>query len=483
MNPRCRRTAFALAVALSLVGCASIPDDRGFGEVARHAAAVGIDAPLPGAEVATIDARTAELLAQPLDAPAAVALAVLRHPRMRELYAELGVAQAAVVEASRLPNPGFSFSSLDPRDGGSSLITRSYGLDVAAILLLPSRQRLAEAELAQVQLWTAAQVVEVAAQAERAWYEQASASQVASLRQAVAEAATLSAEFAQRLRDAGNLGALELALEQAAAQQAGLELARADVAVIEARSALADATGLRAAGDWTVLERLPSPPEHALETEGLVESALERRLDLASARAELAWRTDAATVASRFRWLGDFELGYERENDTDGARLRGPTAAVSIPLFDQGQAEVARARFSTEQTQARLDALEAGIRNEVVAAGERLESRRAVALRYRDALLPLREAVVARTQEQVNFMFKGAFELILSRREQYDAYQAYLESVRDYWLARVALRLASGGPLPGDDAPPEPTLGTDAILPPPPGKDANEHHHHHGDGP
>lgn len=480
---RCNRSASAMAIALSLGGCASIPADRGFDQVARHAATAGVDAPLPGAELATIDARTAELLARPLDAPAAVALAVLRHPRMRELHAELGIAQADVVEASRLPNPSFAFSTLDPRDGGSSLITRSYGLDVAALLLLPSRQRLAEGELAQVQLWIAAQVIEVAAQAERAWYEQASASQVAALRRAVAEAAEVSAGFAQRLRDAGNLGALELALEQAAAQQAGLDLARAEVAVIEARVALADATGLRASGNWTVLERLPSPPEHALATEGLVESALDRRLDLASARAELAWRTDAATVASRFRWLGDFELGYERESETDGARLRGPTAAVTIPLFDQGQAEVARARFSAEKTQARLDAMDAGIRNEVVSAGERLESRRAVALRYRDALLPLREAVVARTQEQVNFMFKGAFELILSRREQYDAYQAYLEAVRDYWLARIALRLATGGPLPGDEQPPAPTLGTDAILPPPAGNDASEHQHHHGDRP
>ncbi len=480
---RCNRSASAMAIALSLGGCASIPADRGFDQVARHAATAGVDAPLPGAELATIDARTAELLARPLDAPAAVALAVLRHPRMRELHAELGIAQADVVEASRLPNPSFAFSTLDPRDGGSSLITRSYGLDVAALLLLPSRQRLAEGELAQVQLWIAAQVIEVAAQAERAWYEQASASQVAALRRAVAEAAEVSAGFAQRLHDAGNLGALELALEQAAAQQAGLDLARAEVAVIEARGALADATGLRASGNWTVLDRLPSPPEHALATEGLVESALDRRLDLASARAELAWRTDAASVASRFRWLGDFELGYERENETDGARLRGPTAAVTIPLFDQGQAEVARARFSAEKTQARLDAMDAGIRNEVVSAGERLESRRAVALRYRDALLPLREAVVARTQEQVNFMFKGAFELILSRREQYDAYQAYLEAVRDYWLARIALRLATGGPLPGDEQPPAPTLGTDAILPPPAGNDASEHQHHHGDRP
>ena len=47
-------------------------------------------------------------------------------------------------------------------------------------------------------------------------------------------------------------------------------------------------------------------------------------------------------------------------------------------------------------------------------------------------------------------MLADAFEALQAKREQYDAYGEYIEAVRDYWLARVALRLALGGALPDD---------------------------------
>ena len=48
-------------------------------------------------------------------------------------------------------------------------------------------------------------------------------------------------------------------------------------------------------------------------------------------------------------------------------------------------------------------------------------------------------------------MLMGAFEALQAKREQYAAYQEYIEAVRDYWLARVRLRLSVGGKLPDDE--------------------------------
>jgi cobalt-zinc-cadmium efflux system outer membrane protein len=62
--------------------------------------------------------------------------------------------------------------------------------------------------------------------------------------------------------------------------------------------------------------------------------------------------------------------------------------------------------------------------------------------------MPLREEIVERTQEQVNFMLMGVFELLRAKRQEYDAYLGYLEAVRDYWLARAALGQAVGRTLP-----------------------------------
>ena len=52
-------------------------------------------------------------------------------------------------------------------------------------------------------------------------------------------------------------------------------------------------------------------------------------------------------------------------------------------------------------------------------------------------------------------MLVGVFELLQARRAQLDASQAYLEAVRDYWIARSELKRAVGGKLPdeSEDAP------------------------------
>ena len=45
-------------------------------------------------------------------------------------------------------------------------------------------------------------------------------------------------------------------------------------------------------------------------------------------------------------------------------------------------------------------------------------------------------------------MLVGVFDLIRTKQDEYDTYQMYLEALRDYWLARTALTLAVGAPLP-----------------------------------
>ena len=51
-------------------------------------------------------------------------------------------------------------------------------------------------------------------------------------------------------------------------------------------------------------------------------------------------------------------------------------------------------------------------------------------------------------QKRYNFMLIGAFELLQAKQAEYDAYQGYLDAVRDYWTLRSALKLAVGGELP-----------------------------------
>ena len=468
------RPAACVLVGLALTGCASLPPERGYAQThalvaARHGSAPAWAAP-----------ETPPALADdPIDVETAQQLAFVHNPRIREEYARVGLARADLDAARRLPNPRISLARLDSDGEGSR---RSVGLSLGftELLMLPARKRLAAGELERVQREVASALLQLASEVETAWYAAVSAQQVAAMRDLVAQAAEAGAELAQRYFDAGNIDRLQLALEQAEASKARIDAANASADALRARSELAAQLGLRSDAGWTLPVQLPAPSELALDTDALITLALKQRLDLAAGQQRVALLEDALGVTQRWRWLGGVEIGYERERESDGERLRGPSLSLGLPIFDQGQPELARARSELAQARAQLDAQALAVRNDVQLARDRLHTAQAIVERYRRVLLPLREAIVARTQEKVNYMLVGVFELIRARQQEYDAYQAYLEAVRDVGIARAELRRAVGGHLPDDETPDRPALGLDAILPAEPAQD-HEHHEHHGD--
>jgi cobalt-zinc-cadmium efflux system outer membrane protein len=101
-------------------------------------------------------------------------------------------------------------------------------------------------------------------------------------------------------------------------------------------------------------------------------------------------------------------------------------------------------------------------------------------------VIPLRETTVELTQQELNYMLVGAFELIQAKQAEYDAYQEYVEAVRDYWIARTELERAVGGALPVHDGAPraEPHTGeprdADGTGSSTPHEGRNERTHEHG---
>ena len=93
-------------------------------------------------------------------------------------------------------------------------------------------------------------------------------------------------------------------------------------------------------------------------------------------------------------------------------------------------------------------ALGVQIRSTVRTVHERVQGAQDRALYYRDILLPLRERIVNETQLQYNAMQLGVFDLLRAREQQIQAAIAYIETLRDYWLARTDLEHMLSGRLP-----------------------------------
>jgi cobalt-zinc-cadmium efflux system outer membrane protein len=201
--------------------------------------------------------------------------------------------------------------------------------------------------------------------------------------------------------------------------------------------------GLNVNTEWTAPPRLQDPPAEELSLSGLERRALAQNLDLAIARQRARGAEKRATLARTEGFLPELKAGVSAERDEDWAI--GPMAEVELPLFYQGQGEVAAARAEM-RSQAELYAqLSLEVRHFARTAGQRLGASRASALEYRDVLLPLRRRVVDETELSYNAMKVGVFQLLAAKRAEVETALGYVELLRDYWQARTDVERLEAG--------------------------------------
>lgn len=447
------RTATVWGAALALGGCASVSPRPAFEEVSRlvHERGGGQlhwDQGTPADE--QVRAHIANLLRGNLTAETAVEVALMRNQGLVATYEELGIAQADLVQAGLLRNPSLGARVRFPTGGpGRTATDLSIAQDFLDLFTLPLRKRVAAAELDATKARVGGAVLELAAQTREALVALQAAQAMVEVRRLVLEAQGAAAELRRRQHAVGNVGELDLVQEQAFFEQGKLDLARAEARVLDDRERVNGLLGLWGTDttSWKVESLLPDLPEAEPPLEHVESLAVARRLDLAAARSEVHALEEVASLTGVSRVFPAVQVGVSTEHDPEGNHVTGPELSVELPIFDQGQARVARVLSRLRQAQARQAELAVNIRAEVRTLRNRLLATRGVAEHYRTVLMPLRERIVKESQLRYNANLLGVFQLLLARREQIEAYRDYLDAVRDYWTARAELERAAGGSL------------------------------------
>jgi len=470
-----------LATVLSMTSCASLqtrPPDSNINALLLERGGPSVEwsqLQNTSGDNATIN----EWILSPIGPDTAVRIAMLRSPKLQQEYARLGLARADVLEAVQIGNPGISLLRQNTSPGDGIQRTLGFSLPLVDLILLPSRSRLAHADFERARFDTAKAVFDVALDVESAWYAYVGAQQVADMRTAVSDAADVSAELAERFYAAGNISELQFNQERAAASEARLEAGAAKVEAAQSRLALNNLMGLDSNEyPWSALDRLPLPVAEEDETENLIAIARVKNLQLLAARQQLVVMQASYKSTRGWRWLGASGVGYEREKDADGARLSGPSLSLELPIFNQGQAKLSRSQAMLVDAQARLREAELSIENNIRANANAVRAHAEAVDIFRNSLIPQRETVLARSQQEQNFMLIGVFELIQAKAKEYDAYQGYLEAVRNYWQARVELTRNVGERLPSDASKKENTPSVEDILAPKGGMEGMDHSGH-----
>jgi outer membrane protein TolC len=374
----------------------------------------------------------------------AVQVALLNNRGLQAAYAELGITEAEIVQAGRLPNPGFSFGRMTK--GDEIELERGLHINLARLIAMPLVQRVEARRLEQVRTTVAMRVLSLAADTRKAWVQAVAAEESVRYSRQVMQAAEAGAELARRMAQAGNFNKLQQAREQGFYADAALNLARAEQQQRATRERLTRLMGLW--GGQTAFklpERLPDLPAQPRELPEVERTALAQRLDVAAARsgAEATARNLGLTRTTRF--VNVLELGLVRNSSNEAPTQKGWEIGFELPLFDWGGARVARAEAVYMQALHRAAETAINARSEVREAYGAYRSAWDIAKHQRDEIVPLKQRISEENLLRYNGMLIGVFELLADARSQIASVNGAIDALRDYWIAQADLDMALVG--------------------------------------
>ncbi|MEY3789590.1 MAG: hypothetical protein RLZ09_426 [Pseudomonadota bacterium] len=444
-----RARALICLLPLTLVGCANFSADGGVdrvSELSRERIGSSVPNVLNTTNSSAAEARISTLLSAPLSSDGIVEIAVLNNPRLRVALAELGIAEADLVQAGRLRNPGFSFGRLSGSGNGEVEIDRAIMFDLSGLLSMPLRRAIEERRFAQTQLQTALQIVRLATDTRRAYFQAVAAQQSLLYMQQVDQAAQASSELADRMTKAGNWGKLEQAREQAFRHEVGVQLARAEHNVNVTHERLVRLLGLSDRPQALKLPgRLPDLPVALRRIDEIEIQALAQRLDVQVAKLDTESTAKSLGLTRATRFVNAFEVGYQNKSASNASLAQGYQVEFSLPLFDWGQARVRRAESVYMRSFYRAADVAMQARSEAREGYAAYRTNFAIARQYRDEIIPARKRVSDEVLLRYNGMLSSVFELLADARAQIASINSAIDAQRDFWIAESELNFVVNG--------------------------------------
>lgn len=454
-NPLVLRTAALLLVASFAAGCAN--SDPGFGDVES---AVGARTGKrlrwmrnPDDVVAAQNAMRA-LLRRRLTVDSAAQIALLNNRRLQSSFEQIGISAAEYRQASFPSNPSFSGFIRFPDSGGVSNLELSVAQNLLDLLLIPLKRRVAKGALDAAKLEVSREVLQLVTETKIAFYNLQARQQLLSRLKLIVEVNESAADLAKRMHEAGNIPDVELANQQATYSQSRVDVAQTEGQIRSDGERLNRLMGVWGPDtNWSVGDRLPDIPPSEISLSRLESKAIEQRFDVALARQNVAAIGLAGGLQRSTRLLpSGIDVGVNTERETDGSRVTGPTLDVRLPIFDQGQARIAKLAAQYRRAQNELEAIAVEARSEVREARDQVLSNRELARYYGQVLLPQRIQIVNTTQLQYNAMQRNPSDLLLAKERELDTERGYIDAWRDYWIARAELEMALKGGSPGGNS-------------------------------
>jgi outer membrane protein TolC len=430
-------------------GCTGFSKDGGFdavAEAARRHLDREVEWPRNSREQAKADAEVAALLGHPLSVEDAVQIALLNNRALQAAFEELGISEADLVQAGRLPNPRFDLRHA--AGAGQYDIEETLSLNVLSLLAMPYARDIEKQRFAEAQSSAVLRVAQLAQDTRAAYYAAVAARESRDYQLKVRAAAQTGAALAQKMVAAGNWNRSDQAREQDFYIEAVQGFAHAELAEQAAREKLLSLMGLAAEKTATAelqlaqpLPDLPANPAHLADDDGAL---LQNRLDLQLMRMRIDELQHRLKLTRSTRFINVLDAGATRVRQ--GARAapyeRGYTITLEVPLFDGGAARVKKSAAIYLQAVDRFAQAAIEARSQIRLAYAGYHAAYELAKQQRDEVVPLRNAVAQENLLRYNASQISIFDLLSGAREQAAGFDAYVQRVRDFWIAKSQLDAA-----------------------------------------
>jgi cobalt-zinc-cadmium efflux system outer membrane protein len=432
-------TGLALA---ALSGCASTSIRA---DVARVRELSKVEA-LPGLPEARVDTKptddTRQLLDKPLDANAAVRVALLNNRPLRARLRELGVERGELIQAGLLKNPAIE-AELSPERDTRLELRAEY--DVMSFVLMPMHKKAAQHDLDSARFDAAGDVVELGYRVRSAFYALQASEQAYRVAQRSLDALAAGRDAAEALFEAGNLPQLDASSQIAAFERARITVAQLELEVAERKEAVQRLLGLHGAlTQWSIVSELEPAPDEPSLAEDLEARALKVNLDLASTKQRLEAIAKRTGIARTEGWLPRIDVDVHSlignpDNSSRESVRWGGGVGIDVPLFDRQQGTLRAREAEFDSWLERYQGLAIDIRSAAREVSARVRSAHQRARQYQNVIVPAQNKVMEHTLLQYNAMQLGVFQLLDARRAQLEVALDYADTLREYWSAAAEL--------------------------------------------
>ena len=321
-------------------------------------------------------------------------------------------------------------------------------------MTLRTRAEIAETKFRKAQLQAVAATLTLASQTRRQYIRAVAASSTARYLAEAKASAETSAELAKRLGESGAMNKLDQDREYAFLAELSAELGKARLQQGLEKERLTRLMGLWGKSiDYTLpssLRPLPKSPKSLARVEA---NALERRVDLKTARADLALQAKELGLTNATRFVSALDIvgisNFDRKKSASLSDIskekisrRGIELDLELPIYDLGEARSREAQEALRQAANRLAEKAVAIRSECREAYLAYRGSYDIARHYQGQVLPLRQAIQDESLLHYNGMLIDVFQLVQDSRARILSEVAAIGARRDFWIADAELEAA-----------------------------------------